>query len=125
MRYLAAIFLLCASGLLQPAIADTIETTNFRALFAEAIDSPNGNARTEVRGALLEKMQSEIKTNARIFVDVKTIGTLKQPGCKRLQVLFSAPESRLPTKDGGVAPLKGVGFQLNMCRDGRPPMQAQ
>lgn len=95
--------------------------TNFRTLFSAAIDAPDGLVKTEVHGPLLRKIQSDIHTNARIFVEVKVIQVLLQPGCKRLKVTFSAPESRLPTMDGGVAPLDGVGFDLNMCRDGNPP----
>ncbi len=95
--------------------------TDFRVLFATAIDAPNGVVKSEVQGPLLKKIQSEVHTDARVFVEVRAIQVLPQPGCKRLQVTFSSPDSRLPTRDGGSAPLSGVGFALNMCRDGNPP----
>ena len=95
--------------------------TDFRTLFAAAIDAQNGVVESEVQGPLLKNIQRNIHTDARIFVEVRAIQVLPQPGCKRLKVTFSAPESRLPTKDGGTAPLDGVGFEVNICRDGNPP----
>lgn len=95
--------------------------TDFRVLFIQALEAKSGVVRAEMQGALLAKMQSEIHTDARIFVEVRAVQTLPQEGCKRLKVTFSAPDSRLPTKDGGTAPLDGVGFSFNICRDGNPP----
>ena len=112
-------------GVCAVTCAGTVEAaapaTDFRSLFTKVIDAPGGVVKTELHGPLLQKVQSEVHTDARVFVEVRAIQVLPQPGCKRLKVIFSAPESRLPTKDGGTAPLDGVGFEVNMCRDGNPP----
>ena len=109
------------AGSVSISVSAYSPATDFRTLFTMAIDAPSGVVKSEVHGPLLNKIQSEVHTNARVFVEVRAIQVLPQPGCKRLKVTFSAPESRLPTKDGGTAPLDGVGFEVNMCRDGNPP----
>lgn len=95
--------------------------TDFRGLFRQAIDAPPGQViHTELTGTVAARIQKQIGTNARVYADVRTVRVLPQAGCRRLAVEFSAPEARVPTKDGGHAPLQGVGFQLNICRDGSP-----
>lgn len=96
--------------------------TDFRALFAQAIDSKDGRIGAQLKGPLAERMKAELKTDANIFVGIAVVKALPQPGCARLAVQFIAPNAKLPTANGGVSPLKGVGFELNMCRDGNPPI---
>jgi hypothetical protein len=112
---------------LSMAVSSTIthaaQNTDFKMLFKQALET-SGVVRAELSGPVLKKIQNQINSDARIFVEIQAIRALPQEGCKRLKVLFSAPDAKLPTSAGTTVPLEGLGFQLNLCPDMNPPVSS-
>lgn len=95
--------------------------TDFKELFLEALNSPSGKAKSEVYGAVADQVRREINApNARIVAEAEVIQNLPQIGCKRMQMLITAPGTTLPTKDGSVVPFR-IATILSMCANGHPP----
>lgn len=92
------------------------------ALFS-ALRSPSGTYQGELNGDFAEYARRALKAmpGAKILIDVKTIGTFEQPGCKRLHSDIAVPE--VQWKDAsGVMHSFTYQFEVNLCPDGRPPM---
>ena len=112
-------FLLAAFVLSSVAHADT----DFRSLLAAAIDAPDGRAQGIVEGKLSRAIQQAIGTGAPVVAEVRTLKSWREPGCRRLAVRLSTPQFKMKTSTGRSEPF-GVEYQLNVCRDGRPPAEA-
>ena len=97
--------------------------TDFRALFASAIDAPDGRAHTIVEGKVARDIQQKIGTTAPVVADVRTVKSWQQEGCKRLAVKLSTPDFKMKTTAGQMGPF-GIEYQLNVCRDGHPPAES-
>ena len=111
-------FLLAAALCSQAAHADT----DFRALFAHAIDAPDGRAHVTVEGKVARDIQQKIGTTAPVVADVRTVKSWQQAGCKRLAVKLTTPDFKMKTSAGQMRPF-GVEYELNVCRDGQPPAE--
>jgi len=95
--------------------------TDFKELFLEALNSPSGKAKSEVYGPVADQIRREINApNARIVAESEVIQNLPQDGCKRIQMLITAPGTTLPTKNGSAVPFR-IATILNMCANGHPP----
>jgi hypothetical protein len=54
------------------------------------------------------------------MVEVTTLKSFRQEGCKRLNVRLK--QANVPTKDGPSTEF-GIDYGLNLCRDGSPPTE--
>lgn len=101
-------------------ITHAAEYTNTKPLLLQAIDAPDGRAQGEIVGPIADKFRETTKSNAPVMVEVTTLKSFKQEGCKRLNVRMK--QADVPTKDGGKTEF-AVDYGINLCRDGSPPTE--
>ena len=101
----------------QSVAAERVPVTSIKPLLIAAIDS--GEAHGTLVGDSAKFMQERFKSTATIEIDVKTLTSLGEAGCKRLEVI---------TRQEGVTDLAGqpptqkaLVYQVSYCRDGRFP----
>ncbi|GLW61709.1 hypothetical protein Hthe01_20580 [Hydrogenophilus thermoluteolus] len=94
--------------------------TNIKPLLLQAIDAPDGRAEGEIVGPIADKFRETTKSNAPIMVEVMTIKSFNQEGCKRLNVRVS--QANVPTKEGEKITF-AADYGINLCRDGSPPVE--
>jgi len=97
------------------------EYATVKPLLMQAIDAPGGAAKGILTGPIAEKMHQTTQSRDPVRVEVTTLKTYKQEGCKRLNVRLVQPNAL--TKDGGRADFT-VDYGINLCRDGTAPMEA-
>lgn len=86
----------------------------------EAIDAPGGRASGILRGPVADQFASGTKSTSPVEIEVTTLNSFKQEGCKRLNVRLK--QANVPTKDGRMTEF-GVDYGINLCRDGSPPTE--
>ena len=102
-----------------PLAQPRLPVTEVRTLMLAAFDAPDGAAAGVLTGPTAAAISQRFGTTSPILVDVQTLHTLPQPGCRRLQVRFSQQDVQLP---GSPAPRPQVmEFGVDFCRDGHPP----
>lgn len=103
---------LCA--IVQPAVAMSLNE-----MAEDAID--NGQAKGEITGAMPAKIQRLTRSTKPVNAQVEVVKRFNQEGCARLQ--FVLTQDDVPTQDGKTIQFKSA-FQMNLCRDGRAPLEA-
>ena len=91
---------------------------DLRPLLVAAIDAPDGRAAGTLAGPLAEALRMRGVSGAPLLVEVTTLASHQQTGCKRLNVRFRQRDVKIgdaPPED------RELAFQLNYCRDGQPP----
>ncbi len=117
-RHMPRLVLLAALALLGTAYAQPLQRVpvhDVKPLLKLAIDQ--GNAHGTLVGEAAAFMRNRFGADAPIEIDVRTIQILRDPGCRRLEVV---------TRQAGVIEKahpedKRLAYQLNYCRDGRMP----
>lgn len=96
------------------------EVSDIRGLLIKAIDSDK-EVVALLTGDLAQKINVETKApiDTKVKVKVATIQKIRN-GCKRLLVEFSEPTHLMLTNKGTKEPFV-MWYQLNICRDGKPP----
>ena len=101
----------------QGLAAERLPVTSIKPLLVAAID--HGEAHGELVGDAARFMRERFKSTAAIVIDVKTLATLNEPGCRRLEVT---------TRQEGVIEAaqqpparKELMYQVSYCRDDRFP----
>lgn len=91
---------------------------DLRPLLVAAIDAADGAARGVLAGPVSEVLRRQGVSAEPLAVEVTTLRTYRQAGCKRLNVRFAQRAVKI-----GDAPPRDrvISFQLNYCRDGQPP----
>lgn len=116
----AAITLLALAASNADAV-DRQAVSTVKPLLAMAIDQ--GEAHGVLVGQAAQYITQTFRSTAPIEIDVKTVRTLGEPGCKRLAVTTSQEgvidfnREKRDTKPARTA----FTHQLNYCRDGRTP----
>lgn len=76
--------------------------------------------RVQLTDELAAVLLKQLNASSPVFADVSQVKSYRQPGCKRLRVVFSAPEVRTKGPDG-----KTVSFtythEQDLCADGDAP----
>lgn len=91
---------------------------DLRPLLVAAIDAPDGRATGTLDGPVAESLRRRAVSEAPLLVEVTTLRTYREPGCKRLNVRFEQRAVKL----GDAPPAdRAAAFQLDYCRDGQPP----
>ncbi len=85
-----------------------------------AIEAPTGKSEGELSGAIADFFKAQTRSAAPVRVQVKTITRFPPAGCARLEATLL--QESVPTSDGGRIPF-AVRYELNLCRDGRPPSE--
>lgn len=116
-RNTAVISLLCFTGLcaiVRPAAAMALNE-----MVEDAID--NGQAKGEITGPMAANTQRITRSTKPVNAQVEVVKRFNQEGCARLQ--FVLTQDDVPTQDGKTIQFKSA-FQMNLCRDGRAPLEA-
>lgn len=95
---------------------------SIRPLILRALDSPEGRASGILDGPLAQRLRTEFRTAADLQVEVSTLHTFKQPGCKRLSIQMRLPGVIVRMPSGASREFQ-TDTALNMCRDGNPPSE--
>jgi len=117
------IFALCLR--LAPALACTghaltaerSPVTSIKPLLVAAID--HGESHGELVGEAANFMRERFNAVAPIVIDVKSLATLTEPGCKRLEVTTRQEGVREAANHPPAR--KELVYQVSYCRDGRFP----
>lgn len=113
----STLILMCARVNAAPTIP---EVSDIKTLMLKGIDSDK-EVVAYLNGELAEKIKSQSKAPAdtKVKARVATIQKIRN-GCKRLLVEFSEPTHLMLTNKGTKEPFV-MWYQLNICRDGKPP----
>jgi hypothetical protein len=120
----AAIALLALTASNADAV-DRQAVSTVKPLLVSAIDQ--GEAHGVLVGQAAQYITQTFRSTAPIEIDVKTVRTLGEPGCKRLAVTTSQEgvidfnREKRDTKPARTA----FTYQLNYCRDGRTPQREE
>lgn len=96
------------------------EVSDMRSLLLKAIDTDQ-EVIAYLKGDLAEKIKLQTKApiDTKVKARVATVQKIRT-GCKRLLVEFSEPSHLMQTNKGTKEPFI-MWYQLNLCRDGKPP----
>ncbi|MEC4720491.1 hypothetical protein RY831_15115 [Noviherbaspirillum sp. CPCC 100848] len=111
------IAMLCFS--LLYAFVQPAEAVALNEMAEDAID--NGHAKGEISGPMTAKIQRATRSTAPIHAQIDVVKRFNQEGCARLE--FVLTQDNVPTQDGKTIQFKSA-FQMNLCRDGRAPLEA-
>lgn len=95
------------------------------ALFT-ALRSPSGAYKGELTGDFAEFARKNLKlpSTAKVWVEVKTIGTIESTKCHRMHADITIPELKWIDKSG-VEQSFAYQYEINLCPDGSPPVPAE
>ena len=92
-----------------------IEVSEIKPLLIRAIE--RGSAHGVLVGEAATYLRQKFGSSAPIEIDVRSLHTLPQPGCSRLEVTTRQRDVLEKTKRGD----KELVYQVSYCRDGRFP----
>ncbi len=114
---LAASAVLCGNA--------TAQTRDFKPLVVGALDAPTGELTTTFAANTpwVQVMRQRLGTEGPITVTTKVVKKFKEEGCGRVEATFLVHDAKVvKTTARGVEDTK-FSFQLNVCRDGMPPVE--
>jgi len=85
-----------------------------------AIDSPNGMAAGTLDGNMAEFFKAQTRSSAPVMVRIRTLQRFPTAGCARLEATLV--QEGVPTQQGSAIPF-AIRYEINLCRDGRPPTE--
>jgi hypothetical protein len=85
-----------------------------------AIDTPNGMAEGTLDGSMAEFFKAQTRSSAPVMVKVRTMQRFTTAGCARLEATLI--QEGVPTQQGSAIPF-AIRYEINPCRDGRPPTE--
>lgn len=91
-----------------------------KAAMIEAIDAPGGRVAGILRGQIADQFATTTKSSSPVEIEVTTLKTFKQDGCRRLNVVLK--QANVPTTDGKTTDF-AIAYGINLCRDGSPPTE--
>ena len=100
-------------------IANAAESYSVKSLLMEALSAVDGKASGIVQGKESDAIHAATGATDPVRAEVSTLKRFKQEGCSRLAVKLIQPNT--PTKQGGKVDF-ALNYELNVCRDGRPPI---
>lgn len=103
----------------------TAQTRDFKPLVVGALDAPAGEL-TKTFAAntpWVQVMRQKLGTEGPITVTTKVVKKFKEEGCGRVEATFLVHDAKVVKASArGVEDTK-FSFQLNVCRDGMPPVE--
>lgn len=100
--------------------ATAAEYSNLKLAMLDAIDAHGGMITGTVIGPVADKFASTTGSRSPVMVEVTTLKSFQQEGCKRLNVRLK--QANVQSKDGKSAEF-GIDYGVNLCRDGSPPTE--
>lgn len=128
MRTMKRLAVFCALAWCVTAHASVARTpvSSIKPLMLEALN--HGEAHGVLIGAIQTVFEKYFKTAAPIEVDVKRIGSHRQPGCARLAVTTRQADVVLPVQSGMPPPrptAMEARYQIDYCETGGFPQGEQ
>jgi len=93
---------------------------SIRSAMLEAIDAHDGTVKGFVVGPIANRFASTTGSKSPVMVEVTTLKSFQQDGCKRLNVRLK--QANVQAKDGKSAEVE-IDYGVNLCRDGSPPTE--
>lgn len=115
---LCAVAIFCA--IMSSSVVAATEYWNPKTAMLEAINAPDGRASGILRGSIADQFASGTKSTSPVEIEVTTLKSFRQEGCKRLNVRLK--QANVPTTDGKMTGF-GIDYGINLCRDGNPPTE--
>ena len=112
---LATLTFLAAAHGVGAEPAGRIEVSDLKPLLLRAID--HGTAHGLLVGAGADYLRRRFEASAPIEIDVRTLHTLPQAGCSRLEVVTRQRDVLEADKRSD----QSLTYQVSFCRDGRFP----
>lgn len=94
--------------------------TDLKQHLLTAIDTPNGMAEGMLDGSMAEFFKAQTRSSAPVMVKVRTLKRFPTAGCARLEATLI--QKGVPTQQGNAIPF-AIRYEINLCRDGRPPTE--
>ena len=115
---LLAIILLTSLPMADAAAIERQQVSDLRPLLIVALD--HGEAHGVLTGEAAQGIAQAFKTTAPIEVDVRTVKTLRQPGCQRLAITTAQDGvwDFNRTERAAAPERKAFTWMVNYCRDG-------
>ncbi len=120
------VFAILVGTLATRVDAVPVPVSSIKPLLLEAL--AKGEAHGVLIGSIRDAMKQRFQTDAPIKVDVKRVGTHRQPGCARLAVRTRQANVVLPAAAGMPpnAPTSMMAdYQIDYCNTGRYPQGEQ
>jgi len=114
---LAASAVLCGNA--------TAQTRDFKPLVVGALDAPAGEL-TKTFAAntpWVQVMRQKLGTEGPITVTTKVVKKFKEEGCGRVEATFLVHDAKVVKASARGVEDTRFSFQLNVCRDGMPPVE--
>lgn len=109
-----------AALIVTAPVASAAEYPSVKSLLMEALSAVDGKASGIVQGKEADAIHAATGANDPVRAEASTLKRFKQEGCSRLSVKLIQPNT--PTRQGGKVDFV-VNYELNVCRDGRPPTE--
>jgi len=115
---LLAIALLTSLPVADAAAIERQQVSDLRPLLIVALD--HGEAHGVLTGEAAQGLAQAFKTTAPIEIDVRTVKTLRQPGCQRLAITTAQDGvwDFNRTERAAAPERKAFTWMVNYCRDG-------
>lgn len=110
--------ILCTTLLAFVVASTTAQASTSKEILIEAVKT--GHATGELTGDQADVWMAQTRSREPIMVEAKVVEQLKQPGCARVAIQYS--QQMVPKVSGGSGPLE-VGWGMNICDDGAPPVE--
>jgi anti-sigma factor RsiW len=100
-------------------------TSDLHGLLISAIDTPAVEKKAWLDGPIADKLRVQTKAPAStpVLARISTLNVIR-PGCSRMRRQLGEPSHKMETVKGTKEPFN-VYFDLNICRDGRPPQDSK
>lgn len=92
--------------------------------FFSALRSEQGSYQGELKGDFGAFVRQKLSTTAPVYVAVSTVRAFKQKGCKRLRADITVPDLTWKDAKSGAINSFSYRYEMNLCPDGTPPMEA-
>lgn len=77
--------------------------------------------RVQLNDAVAESLRRQLKTSSAVFAEVTALKTYRQPGCKRLRIVITAPAAVATDPATGKPHSFKFTQEMDTCADGSAP----
>lgn len=96
-------------------------TTNIKSLIEKVIKNPSTRVKAELRGEIANNILTKTNGKPPVNVEVAALNRLTEPGCYRIGIGFTLPNTYLVRKDGQPSEPLAFWQQMNLCESGLAP----
>lgn len=118
-------YLLLLSALLGLPLTSHAQTSDFKPMIVGALTSASGSVSETFPADTqwVRVMRQRYGTPGPITVTTRVLKRFHQEGCGRIQVDYLVHEANVVKRSASGLEDASFGFQLNVCKDGTPPIE--